>query len=302
MTRRWPDTLPGVITPGYSLSPIDPSLRTDMELGEPRVRRLTFARRDRSTQAWRFSDAEMGVFRAWHEDAVVSLAGDSDSIAHWSRTNATLSAGAGLSPDLIPADRLIASAASGLHNATLALPDAAIDGVDLVAWATLQAAGVTQAKLVIIGRDGVYRGGEVDLTTGAVGSVDAGVGCVVKDRGNGAWRVELRANVGTGLIDPQVRIALMDGAGGLSWTGTGLTGVDVSETQVRVVTGQDLFIPADADGKARGAAGGAAWFLMTLPVGGGWTRKEVRFAGMYNGVAGAGLTWRVEGEVMVRDA
>jgi hypothetical protein len=301
MTRRWPDTLPGVITPGYSLSPVDPALRTDMEVGEPRVRRLTFARRDRSQQAWRFSDTEMGTFRAWHEDAVVSLAGDSDSIAHWSRTNAPLSVGAGLSPDLIPADRLLASAVNGLHNASLALPDAAIDGLELVAWATLQAAGVTQAKLVIIGRDGVYRGVEVNLTTGATGAVDAGVTYVVKPRGTG-WRVELRATVGAGSATPQLRVALMDGAGSNSWTGNGLDGVDVSETQVRIVTGHDLFVPCDADGKARGAAGGTAWFLMTLPVGGGWTRKEARFAGMYNGVAGPGLTWRVEGEVMVRNA
>lgn len=280
MTRRWPDTLPPPSIPGFRLQPRDQVLRTDMEVGARRVRRISQTRLDFVSAPFRFDAAQSTAFRAWYYDDKVSLAGDSDSIAHWSRTNATLGAGAGLSPDLIPADRLIATAVGGLHNATLALPDAALDGLELVAWATLQAAGVTQAKLVIIGRDEVYRGAEVNLTTGATGAVDSGVTCVVRPRGTG-WRVELHATVGAGSATPQLRVALMDGAGSNSWTGNGVDGVDVSETQARVVTGQDLFIPCDAGGKARGMAGGAAWARMAVAVEGREVLSEVRLSEPY---------------------
>lgn len=302
MTRRWPDTLPQPSIPGFRLVPRSQVLRTAMEVGPSRVRRISLTRLDHVSAPFRFNAAQSTAFRAWFYDDVVSMAGDSDSIAHWARTNASLGVGAGLSPDLIPADRLLATAVAGLHNASLALPDAAIDGLDLVASATLQPAGVTQAKLSIIGRDGGYRGGVVNLTTGAVTSVDAGASCVAVPRGEGAWRVEVRAGVGTGLANPQVRIALMDGAGASTWTGTGLTGVDVSETQVRAQTGQDLFIPCGADGRALGMAGGAAWARMWVAVEGREVLCEVKLTEDYAMQLMEGLAAEVTLAMEVRNA
>jgi hypothetical protein len=39
-----------------------------MEVGAARTRRRTFARNDRVTVEWIFTDAEMAVFRAWFDD------------------------------------------------------------------------------------------------------------------------------------------------------------------------------------------------------------------------------------------
>ena len=67
--------------PDFGLSPVDPALRTDMEVGAQRVRRITFARNDLVDMAWVMTDAEFAAFRAWWNDEAWSLAGDSESLA-----------------------------------------------------------------------------------------------------------------------------------------------------------------------------------------------------------------------------
>lgn len=71
----WPATLPRPTIDGYQLAPVDPTLRSDMEIGAARVRRRTAARNDQVAVTWRFTDAEMAIFRTWYDDASTGAAG-----------------------------------------------------------------------------------------------------------------------------------------------------------------------------------------------------------------------------------
>lgn len=61
----WPVGLPAPMVPGFALEPEDSTLRTNMEVGAPRVRLHTLAERDGLDVAWRFTDAQMAIFREW---------------------------------------------------------------------------------------------------------------------------------------------------------------------------------------------------------------------------------------------
>lgn len=63
----WPVQLPAPMLDGFTLEPEDASIRTDMEVGTPRVRLRTLADRDGLDVAWRFTDAQMAFFREWWE-------------------------------------------------------------------------------------------------------------------------------------------------------------------------------------------------------------------------------------------
>ena len=122
--RRWPDVLPTPSMPGFGLSPVDPALRTDMEVGAQRVRRITFARNDLVDMAWVMDDAEFAAFRAWWNDEAWSIAGDSESLAAWSFFSASRVAGAVLSPDGALVDNLIETATTAGHVIQRSLPAA----------------------------------------------------------------------------------------------------------------------------------------------------------------------------------
>ena len=64
----WDAGLPDPQVSGYTLAPVDPSLRTEMEAGAARARRRTYARNDRVSARWVFTDAEMDTFRTWFEN------------------------------------------------------------------------------------------------------------------------------------------------------------------------------------------------------------------------------------------
>lgn len=71
----FPSSLPGPLLPGYSMEPVDPVARTDMEVGAPRSRRRTRARNDQVSCTWGFTDAQMAVFRAWFDDDATGISG-----------------------------------------------------------------------------------------------------------------------------------------------------------------------------------------------------------------------------------
>lgn len=64
----WPSTLPAPLIDGYSVNPLDQTIRTDMESGAARVRRRTFARNDLVDVALVLSAAEFAAFRAWFDN------------------------------------------------------------------------------------------------------------------------------------------------------------------------------------------------------------------------------------------
>lgn len=70
----WPSTLPRP-SGSYEVAPVDQTIRTDMETGAARVRRRTAARNDRVTLQWTFTDAQMGVYRAWFESGAGAAGG-----------------------------------------------------------------------------------------------------------------------------------------------------------------------------------------------------------------------------------
>jgi hypothetical protein len=71
----WPDTLPAPNLAGYQVAPSDQSIRTEMEFGAARSRRLTYARHDRVRASWVFTDAQMDIFRTWFENDAEAAGG-----------------------------------------------------------------------------------------------------------------------------------------------------------------------------------------------------------------------------------
>jgi hypothetical protein len=71
----WPSTLPVPSYDGYALDPVDPVIRTDMEVGSGRSRRRTKARNDKINVTWRLTDAEMATFRTWFDDDAQAAGG-----------------------------------------------------------------------------------------------------------------------------------------------------------------------------------------------------------------------------------
>jgi hypothetical protein len=63
----YPASLPRPQIAGYQILPTDPVTRTEMEGGNSRARRRTATRRDMIGVAWKFTAAEMAIFRSWFE-------------------------------------------------------------------------------------------------------------------------------------------------------------------------------------------------------------------------------------------
>ena len=299
--RRWPDVLPTPSMPGFGLSPVDPALRTDMEVGAQRVRRITFARNDLVDMAWVMTDAEFAAFRAWWNDEAWSLAGDSETLAAWSFTNATRTVGTGLSPDGAIVDGVLESAATGLHHAELPLA-AAEANKTVLCRATLIAAGRQWARVSLFNRAGVACYTDVDLINGALGGWSGVASRTLESRDNGFWRVSLTAPVASGAFTPAMRISALLASGTTSYTGNATLGLGISEIGARMVTGYDLHVRTGADGKAGGAAGTTAWVQMPIAVGGGFKFVEARFKGPFKATAGPALNWDVSAQMEVRNA
>jgi len=73
--RDWPSTLPLPLASGYSLSPVDPVVRTEMEAGASRARRTTRARNDKVSLSWAMTRVQFEEFRAWYDDDTDGAAG-----------------------------------------------------------------------------------------------------------------------------------------------------------------------------------------------------------------------------------
>lgn len=71
----WPTTLPAQVKTGYSLKPVDQTIRTEMEVGPRKTRRVSTARNDSITLSWFMSDAQFLAFRAWFDDGETGIAG-----------------------------------------------------------------------------------------------------------------------------------------------------------------------------------------------------------------------------------
>ena len=100
---------------------------------------------------------------------------------------------------------------------------------------------------------------------------------------------------------PQARIFMMHEPSGI-YTGDPARGVELGEVNVRVQTGQDLYLPTDAAGRARGAAGGPAWAMIPVWTGGPLAPVECRFEQTFNVEVKPGLNTHVSAGLEVRYA
>ena len=85
----FPATLPSPTFNSYALAPVDPTLRSDMEVGMARMRRRTADRNDHVALTWMLTDTQMAAFRTWFDDASSGCSGG----ASW--FSITLAAGNG---------------------------------------------------------------------------------------------------------------------------------------------------------------------------------------------------------------
>lgn len=299
--RLWPDTLPGLIAPGYALSPVDQSVRSDMETGSRRLRRITRARADSVTASCRMTDAEFAAFSAWYYSEVWSAAGGSDTQTGWTGSEATPGASPVTGPDGIIPWRLTETVATAQHLANRSLALAPTDGAVRLA-ATLRNAGRRWARLGLVDRAGLLRWANIDLQTGAAGNQSGASDLRIEARATGWWRIALTVDSGTGILDPELRVAMLDDSQTAVFTGTGTAAIDICEVMVRPVTGYDLVLRTDEDGTVLGAAGGSAWVQMPLAFGGGVRTVEARFEAPFTAEALPGLGWQIELRLEVRNA
>lgn len=68
----YPATLPAPNQTKYSLQPVDPVIRTQMDSGSPRNRRRFTTYPTRIPVEWLFTEAQMAVFESWFDNTVNS--------------------------------------------------------------------------------------------------------------------------------------------------------------------------------------------------------------------------------------
>jgi hypothetical protein len=73
----WPSTLPLPQLAGYSLNPSDQTLRTSMDGGNAKVRRVSYTRNDKISCSLRLTDAQFAAFRTWFDDTAEANGGQS---------------------------------------------------------------------------------------------------------------------------------------------------------------------------------------------------------------------------------
>jgi len=298
--RRWPDVLETPSFPGFGLSPVDQTVRGDMEVGLARTRQVTFAENDTFEMSWIFSDEEMGAFRAWEASRPVSLAGDSDDLRGWAQARVTAALSGLIGPDECIPTRIAETATTGTHAISTELTGLVDQNVDVVLYATIKASGCDFAKVSMIDRNGVADHVVINLAAGTVVST-SGATATLLDRENGYWRVRLVANTGSGALTPVMRISCMADGVTDSYAGNTANGIRICEVMARQSTGADLFLRSGPDGKALGAGGGA-WVTVPLAVGGGFAYVEARFKGRFKAQAGNGLEWTVSATMEARYA
>ena len=299
--RRWPDCLPTPSFPGFGLSPFDKTNRSEMEVGLARTRLTTFADADLIRMMWIMEDDQMGAFRAFWNDAPVSLAGDSDDLTGWTTIGATVTLAGAAGPDDCGPTTLIETTSTSLHRVARTLPGLSVSGRDVVIHASIAAAGRNFARLSFVDRSGAVSSATLNLTDGSV-TLEAGLTAEVTDRGRGFWRVRLVANTGTGTDVPELRLLAMSDGGTSVYPGNNELGIRFCEVSVAEAGDWNLFVRSGPNGRALGAAGGSAWIVMPLAVGGGLKFVEARFKGVFDAQGGKGLAWTVTATVEARYA
>lgn len=273
--RVFPDMVPVPTWPDYSLQPRAQSFRTDMEVGDQKARRITRAKRWDVDLNWRMTDEEAGLFWPWYHDDPWSLSGDSDSLAGFSSANSSVLTDYTAGPDGQLAERMVENSINSGHNISKTLTGVPLNSV-LRASMTCRAGSRGFVRLGIMSLAGVFSSTAMDLATGAWTTGSGYLARKAKDRGNGWWRIEMTASMGSGVTTPYFVLNMGTTGTTFSYLGDGAGYLDICEQQARVVSGADGFLGTDAAGNIQGAGAGEAWFTMPVPAGGGIVRREVQ--------------------------
>ena len=159
--------------------------------------------------------------------------------AAWTKINATVTANATTAPNgMLTADKLIATAVSGLHLA-LQTPAGSISGANFTTSIFVKASGLS--RITLLNNQG--GGGIVDynLTTGTF-TLTSGVSASIQSLDNGWYRCTMTFIPNTtGTFNLQVRLA--DSSGNTTFTGNAVDGVFLWGFQVEQGTTATEYFP-----------------------------------------------------------
>jgi hypothetical protein len=299
--RRWSDDLPDPFTPDSVVAQVDAVLRSDFDTGQ-RARRLYRSPGRRVTLAAQLTGPEKSAFDAWWADDPWSLTGASDSLTGWTALGMSVAEGGALGADAVACPLVTVTATTGEHRLRRTLaPWGWGAGSACAVVLTVRTSGVARLRIGVRGRDETLRGAQIDPVAGTILSANSGVWASASEH-RGRLRLRLSVPVGSGAASPLAHVAALDGSGNATFLGDGVATIELSQFVWRPDDGARVFLPTAGDGRALGAAEGAAWWFCPILSGHRYVSREVQAAGPPEAQPQMGLNWRVQLPVLVRDA
>ncbi|NUO62436.1 MAG: hypothetical protein HOQ34_02570 [Gemmatimonadaceae bacterium] len=170
-----------------------------------------------------------------------------DNVAY-TKSECTITANAATAPDgAATGDKVVESATATTHHYVQRATLPALTSNATQAWSFFaKAAERSWLRVQTFDKAGLFRISWVNLSTGAVGTNDAGHTITLTAMPNGWYRIIVLYNAGTGATAPSLTISLATGDGVTTYTGDGVSGaylwgwqfeVDVSSASSYIATG-----------------------------------------------------------------
>lgn len=272
----WPSILPSPLVAGYALNPADQTLRTDMESGAARVRRRSRARLDMLDVSWKFTDAQMAIFREWFDNSGTAEAAGTaqDGSALHSGTaqagaasSITLAAAASATTDYYKLATVTITGGTGSGQARTITAYNGTTKVATVSSAWTTPPDATSTYTISAGTAGIV------LAADASATVDYYKNCTIHLTGGTGSGQTRTVNAYNG----NIKLATVDTV----WS------AQPDATSVYEISG--------------GADGGAAWFTANLTTGdGGIVSNDARFNGAWKSSLLPGLNHQVTAKLESR--
>jgi hypothetical protein len=179
--------------------------------------------------------------------------------AVWNKTGSTVTANAGLAPDLTDtADLLVDNTALTVHQASQTLT--LVDNTNYTYSIYVKSNTLSQCSLLVVTKAGVNLSAIFDLAQISIISESIGITSKIEPIGiNGWYRLQITYNSESGATTPQAVFRLASG-GVTAYTGTGTGSVFIWGAQVEALDGASSYI------KTEGAAVSRAADVMTRPI------------------------------------